>query len=41
MYAAEQYGFNGDGFDYLKSPLWWCGTIMRMSSSSRTNVGKD
>lgn len=30
MQAAEKYGFDGDGFEYLKSPVWWCGTIMRM-----------
>ena len=28
--AAEKYGFTGDGFEYLRSPVWWCGTTMRM-----------
>ncbi|KAJ6125623.1 hypothetical protein N7471_012940 [Penicillium samsonianum] len=26
--AAEKYGFTGDGFKYIRSPVWWCGTIM-------------
>ncbi|KAL3480066.1 magnesium transporter [Aspergillus californicus] len=29
--AAEKHGFNGDGFEYLRSPVWWCGTIMLAS----------
>ncbi|KAK2788390.1 hypothetical protein FQN52_006714 [Onygenales sp. PD_12] len=31
MKAAEAYGFDGDGFEYLKCPLWWCGTIILVS----------
>ncbi|KAH8722832.1 magnesium transporter NIPA-domain-containing protein [Phaeosphaeriaceae sp. PMI808] len=31
MYAADKYGFTGDGFEYIKSPLWWCGSIMLVS----------
>lgn len=23
--AAEKHGFEGDGFAYLKTPLWWAG----------------
>ncbi len=23
--AAEKHGFEGDGFEYLKTPLWWAG----------------
>lgn len=23
--AADAYGFEGDGFAYLKTPLWWAG----------------
>lgn len=29
--AAEKYGFTGDGFEYIQSPVWWCGTTMRMA----------
>ncbi|KAL5335689.1 magnesium transporter [Aspergillus crustosus] len=29
--AAEKYGFDGDGFEYMWSPVWWCGTIMLVS----------
>ncbi|KAL4920655.1 magnesium transporter [Aspergillus aurantiobrunneus] len=29
--AAEKYGFTGDGFEYIRSPVWWCGTIMLVS----------
>lgn len=25
--AAEKHGFEGDGFAYLKTPLWWAGII--------------
>ena len=25
--AAEQHGFEGEGFSYLKTPLWWAGII--------------
>lgn len=27
MDAEEHHGFEGDGFTYLKSPMWWCGII--------------
>ena len=23
--AAEKHGFEGDGFQYLKNPIWWAG----------------
>lgn len=27
--AAEHHGFEGDGYTYFKSPLWWAGiTVM-------------
>ncbi|KAE8329952.1 hypothetical protein BDV24DRAFT_121383 [Aspergillus arachidicola] len=29
--AAEKYGFSGEGFEYLRSPLWWCGMIILIS----------
>ena len=25
--AEERHGFEGDGFTYLKSPIWWAGII--------------
>lgn len=25
--AAEKHGFEGDGFAYLKTPLWWAGIV--------------
>ncbi|CCU82672.1 DUF803 domain membrane protein [Blumeria hordei DH14] len=27
MDAEERHGFEGDGFTYLKSPIWWAGII--------------
>ncbi|KAJ6160525.1 magnesium transporter NIPA5 [Penicillium chermesinum] len=27
MHASERHGFEGEGFSYLKSPIWWGGTI--------------
>ncbi|KAJ9638239.1 hypothetical protein H2199_006926 [Coniosporium tulheliwenetii] len=27
--ASERHGFEGDGFSYLKSPLWWGGIVTR------------
>ena len=29
MDAEERHGFEGDGFTYLKSPIWWAGIIAR------------
>ena len=29
MQASERHGFEGDGFSYLKSPLWWAGIVTR------------
>ena len=26
--ATEKHGFDGDGYQYLKNPIWWCGMIM-------------
>ena len=34
MDAEERHGFEGDGFSYLKSPIWWAGIVARMRSSS-------
>ncbi|KAJ5091288.1 DUF803-domain-containing protein, partial [Penicillium alfredii] len=28
MHASEQHGFEGEGFSYLRSPIWWTGVIM-------------
>jgi hypothetical protein len=27
--AEERHGFEGDGFAYLKNPLWWAGIATR------------
>lgn len=27
--AEERHGFEGDGFVYLKNPLWWAGIATR------------
>ncbi|KAF9885917.1 hypothetical protein FE257_012207 [Aspergillus nanangensis] len=27
MHASERHGFEGEGFGYLKSPIWWSGVI--------------
>lgn len=37
MQASEQHGFEGEGFQYLKSPVWWGGivTSMRLRSLAR------
>lgn len=32
MQASEQHGFEGDGFSYLKSPVWWGGIVTSMRS---------
>ena len=29
MQASERHGFEGEGFSYLKSPIWWGGVITR------------
>jgi magnesium transporter len=29
MQAEERHGFEGDGFVYLKNPLWWAGIATR------------
>ncbi len=29
MEANERHGFEGDGYTYLKSPIWWGGIITR------------
>lgn len=30
MQASERHGFEGEGFSYLKSPVWWGGVITCM-----------
>lgn len=27
MHACERHGFEGEGFSYLKSPVWWGGIV--------------
>jgi hypothetical protein len=34
MDAEERHGFEGDGFTYLKSPIWWAGIVTCMLSAS-------
>lgn len=29
MQASERHGFEGEGFSYLKSPVWWGGVVTR------------
>lgn len=29
MHASERHGFEGEGFSYLKSPIWWGGVVTR------------
>lgn len=29
MQASERHGFEGEGFSYLKSPVWWGGILTR------------
>ena len=36
MQASQQHGFEGEGFAYLKSPVWWSGIIT--STSHTTNA---
>ena len=31
MQAEERHGFEGDGFVYLRSPMWWAGIICCMN----------
>lgn len=33
MHASERHGFEGEGFSYLRSPVWWAGVIMRTEPS--------
>lgn len=32
MHAEERHGFEGDGFVYLRSPMWWAGIICCMDN---------
>ena len=27
MHASDRHGFEGDGFAYLRSPIWWAGIV--------------
>ena len=33
MQASERHGFEGEGFSYVKSPVWWAGAVMRRQSA--------
>lgn len=40
MHASERHGFEGEGFSYLKSPVWWGGIITRARPPvSTTRIG--
>jgi hypothetical protein len=32
--AADKHGFQGEGFAYLKMPLWWAGILTRETTLS-------
>lgn len=34
MHASERHGFEGEGFSYLKSPIWWGGVVTRKRTPS-------
>jgi hypothetical protein len=34
LQAEERHGFEGDGYVYLKNPLWWAGITTCKSLSS-------
>ena len=31
--AADKHGYEGEGFAYLKMPLWWAGIVTRKHSA--------
>jgi len=39
MDAEARHGFEGEGFTYLKSPIWWGGIITRMFEISSGKYG--
>jgi len=40
MDAEERHGFEGDGFSYLKSPIWWAGIVSRMRLTTNYHTSK-
>lgn len=34
IHASERHGFEGEGFSYLKSPIWWGGVVTCTESAS-------
>jgi hypothetical protein len=38
MIAEERHGFEGDGFSYLKNPIWWAGIISCAYSQNLTKT---
>ncbi|KAH8789789.1 magnesium transporter, partial [Hyaloscypha finlandica] len=36
--AAEHHGFNGDGHEYLRSPIWWCGMLTLISGELMNSI---
>ena len=41
MQASERHGFEGEGFSYLKSPVWWGGVVTCMTSSGSCGSAVD
>lgn len=39
MEAEEKHGFEGEGFVYLKSPVWWAGITTREFYPSNRKSG--
>ncbi|CAG8983809.1 hypothetical protein HYALB_00006775 [Hymenoscyphus albidus] len=36
--AAQHYGFTGDGHEYLRSPMWWCGMLILVSGEIMNTI---
>lgn len=41
MQAEERHGFEGDGFVYLRNPMWWAGIICCTTDPTPTILDKD
>jgi hypothetical protein len=37
-HASERHGFEGEGFSYLKSPVWWAGVSLRTHPASTDEI---
>lgn len=38
MHASERHGFEGEGFSYLKSPIWWGGVVTRREAPTDSSA---